>query len=103
MLHLQQIHKETVHTIFTLCGVLLLLIIGVFAAAAWSLLQPKGRPNCDSFGSYGTQEEAKVAYEAALAAFSSGAYWLDGANGMVGIPCEKIYKRAYPKGKTYVE
>lgn len=71
--------------------------------AIWFLSQPKGRVNCDSFGSYGTQEEAQVTYAKALAAFSAGATWLDGRSGTIGIPCETIYRRAYPKGQNYGE
>lgn len=79
--------------------VLATIIVGLCSIVIVGSFEPKGRVNCDSFGPYGTQQDAKDAYERALAAFSGGAFWLDGANGLVGIPCEKIYRRAYPKGQ----
>lgn len=48
-------------------------------AAAWAILQPKGRVACADFGSY---EDAKDAYDA-------GAKQLDGDGD--GIPCEALY------------
>lgn len=58
---------------------------------------PKARVTCDSFGAYNDQKEAKVAYDNANRAYSAGASWLDAGNRN-GIPCDKIYKKAYPNG-----
>lgn len=76
-----EVIQETVSRLVYLTIALVGIILILLGALGWGYLQPKGRLNCSSFGSYA---DALHFYR------QGGASSLDRNHN--GIPCETLYK-----------
>lgn len=77
--HIEKIMHVKDRWIFALLMVIIVLASMLLGESAWTFSQPKGRLNCDSFGSY---EQMETAYQ-------DGDTYLDRDND--GKPCQDTH------------